>query len=110
MEQICKHTMWQNTELLNVTAGMLLLLLLLHESYHFFRKQRYICSELTVVKQRNKTRVNAFVKYGISQSGILICMERNNTRLASNSQGWVEPLLKEATIPKGFMMFRVIYY
>lgn len=98
--------MWQNTELLNVTAGMLLL----HESYNFFRKPRYICSEITVVKLRNKTRVNVFVKYGVSQSGIHICMERNSTGLASNSQGWVKSLLKQATIPKGFMMFRVTYY
>ena len=98
--------MWQNTELLNVTAG----LLLLHGSYHFFRKPRYICSELTVVKLRKKTRVNVFVKYDISQSGILIYMERNSTGLASNSGRCAESLLKQATILKGFMMFGATYY
>ena len=86
------------------------LLLLLHESYHFFRKSRYICSELTAVKLRNKTRVKFFVKYDISQSGILICLERNSTGIASNSRRCVEPLLKQATILKSFMVFRVIYY
>jgi len=66
--------------------------------------------DTSVVELRNKTGVNVFVKYGISQSDIHICMERNSTGLASNSQGWVKSLLKQATISKGFMMFRVIYY
>jgi hypothetical protein len=100
--------MCQNTELLNVTAG--LLLLLLHGSYHLLPKPRYICNELTAVKLRNKTRVNIFVKYDISHSGILNYMERNSTGLASNSRRCVEPHLKQATILKGFMMFRVTYY
>ena len=84
--------MWQNTELLNVTAG--LSLLLLHGSYHFFRKPRYICNELAAVKLRNKTRVNVFDKYAISHSGILICMERNGMGLDSNSRRCVERHLK----------------